>query len=275
MSTTGLGGLALGGGSGWIERQCGYTVDNLLAVEIVTADGRILTASEHEHPELFWGTRGGGGNFGVVTRFELRLHPIGPTVLGGMLLYPAAMAAGVLRNFRDVMAARPTRSARASRSSPRRPSRSCPRPLRGQPVVGVIVCYAGRAEDAEEALRPLREFGPPARRPRRADAVRGAAAADRRELPGRHAQPLDRRLPQRAAGRGDRGPVRASTGRCRPRSRRSSCSPAAAPPRACRTARWRSSERRRAVQRAHHVAVGGPGRRRREHRAGRASSARR
>ena len=89
VSTTGIGGLALGGGSGWIERSCGYTVDNLISVELVTADGSILTASEREHPDLFWGTRGGGGNLGVATRFELRLHRIGPTVLAGLLVYPA------------------------------------------------------------------------------------------------------------------------------------------------------------------------------------------
>ena len=94
----------LGGGSGWIERKCGYAVDNLLSVETVTADGRILTASESENPDLFWGTRGGGGNFGAVTSFEFQLHPIGPTVLGGMLVYPAPMASAVLANFRDVMA---------------------------------------------------------------------------------------------------------------------------------------------------------------------------
>ena len=143
MSTTGVSGLVLGGGSGWIERCCGYGVDNLVSVEIVTADGRILTASEHEHPDLFWATRGSGGNFGVATRFEFRLHPIGPTVLAGMLVYPAEMAAGVLRNFRDVMADAPDAigSGVALLTAPH--EEFVPEPVRGQPVIGVIVCYAG------------------------------------------------------------------------------------------------------------------------------------
>jgi len=162
VSTTGLGGLVLGGGSGWIERKCGYSVDNLVSVEIVTADGRILTASESENPDLFWGTRGGGGNFGVVTSFELRLHPIGPTILGGMLMYPASMAAAVLRNFRDAMAVAPDEvgSGVALLTAP--PEEFVPEPLRGQPAVGVIVCYAGPVEEGEDALRPLRNFGPAA-----------------------------------------------------------------------------------------------------------------
>jgi FAD binding domain-containing protein/berberine-like enzyme len=161
ISTTGLGGLVLGGGSGWIERACGYAVDNLLAVEIVTADGRILTASETENDELFWGTRGGGGNFGVATRFDLRLHPIGPTVLGGILLYPAAMASAVLRTFRDVMSGAPDAvgSGVALLTAP--PEPFVPEPLHGQPVIGMIVCHAGALDEGEGALRPLREFGPP------------------------------------------------------------------------------------------------------------------
>lgn len=162
MSTTGLGGLVLGAGSGWIERKCGYSVDNLLSVQTVTADGRILTASDSENSDLFWGTRGGGGNFGVVTSFEFRLHPIGPTVLGGMLLYPASMAPAVLRNFRDVMAdaADEVGSGIALLTAP--PAEFIPEPLRGQPAVGVILCHAGRLEHGEQALRALREFGPPA-----------------------------------------------------------------------------------------------------------------
>ena len=162
MSTTGIGGLVLGGGSGWIERLCGYAVDNLLSVEMVTADGRILTASETEHPDLFWGTRGGGGNFGVTTRFELRLHPIGPTVLAGLLLYPPAMAPAVLANFRDVMADAPDAVGAAVNLLTAPASEFVPEPVRGTPVVGVVVCHAGRVEDGERALRPLRAFGPPA-----------------------------------------------------------------------------------------------------------------
>ena len=162
VSTTGIGGLVLGGGSGWIERRCGYAVDNLSSVETVTADGRILTASESENPELFWATRGGGGNFGVVTSFELRLHELGPTVIGGMLLYPAATAAAVLGNFRDVMAAAPDEVGAGVAMLTAPPEDFVPEAVRGQPVVGVIACYAGPPEHAEEALRPLREFGPPA-----------------------------------------------------------------------------------------------------------------
>ena len=162
MSTTGLSGLALGGGSGWIERACGYTVDNILSVELVTADGEIVTASESENADLFWGVRGGGANLGVATAFELGLHPIGPNVLGGMLMYPAAMAGDVLRNFRDVMAAAPDEvgSGVALLTAPH--EEFVPEPVRGQPVVGVILCYAGPPEEGEQALRPLREFGPPA-----------------------------------------------------------------------------------------------------------------
>jgi FAD/FMN-containing dehydrogenase len=148
MSTTGVGGLVLGAGSGWIERKCGYTVDNLLSVETVTADGQIVTASEYGHPDLFWGSRGGGGNFGVATSFEFRLHPIGPTVLGGMLLYPAPMAAAVLRNFSDVMADAPDEvgAGVALLTAPTEPF--VPQPVRGRPVVGMIVCYAGPVEQA-------------------------------------------------------------------------------------------------------------------------------
>src|SRR3954465_7263381 len=107
MSDTGVGGLALGSGSGWLERKLGLTCDSLRSVQIVTADGSVQTASESESPELLWGTRGGGGNFGVVTEFEFDLHEVGPTVFGGILMYPGGMGPEVLRNFRDFIETAP------------------------------------------------------------------------------------------------------------------------------------------------------------------------
>src|SRR3954468_21813530 len=107
VSTTGVGGLSLGSGSGWLERAFGFTCDSLVSAEVVTAASEIVTASEESHPDLFWAIRGGGGNFGVVTEFTFDLHPLGPIVLGGMLLYPGVMAKEVLRNWRDFIADAP------------------------------------------------------------------------------------------------------------------------------------------------------------------------
>src|SRR5581483_10298725 len=162
MSTTGVAGLVLGSGSGWLERKLGLTADNLISVETVLADGSVVTASDRESPDLFWGTRGGGCNFGVVTSFELALHPIGPEIVGGMLMYPAPMAADVLANFRDVMREAPDEVGAAVALLTAPPEEFVPEPVRGQPVCGVVACYAGPVEEAGEALRPLREFGPPA-----------------------------------------------------------------------------------------------------------------
>src|SRR6266540_3661466 len=161
VTTTGIGGLALGSGSGWLERKLGFTCDNLLEAEVVTADGRKVVASADENPDLFWGLRGGGGNFGIVTAFHLRLHPIGPIVLGGMLMYPSAMARELVSFWRDFMLAAPDEvgSGLAFITAP--PEDFVPEPVRGQPVIGCILCYAGPVEDAERALAPLREFGPP------------------------------------------------------------------------------------------------------------------
>jgi hypothetical protein len=161
VTTTGIGGLALGSGSGWLERWLGYTCDNLLEAEVVTADGRQVVASLDENADLFWGLRGGGGNFGVVTAFKFQLHPVGPLVLGGMLLYPAVIAEDVVRFCRDYMMGAPDEvgSGMAFITAP--PEEFVPEPVLGQPVVGVIVCYAGDPDRGEEVLRPLREFGPP------------------------------------------------------------------------------------------------------------------
>src|SRR5690349_19043576 len=103
VTSTGIAGFILGSGSGWLERLHGLACDNLVSADVVTADGRVLTASADDNDELFWGLRGGGGNFGVVTEFEFRLHPLGPLVYGGLLMYPRDRAPEVARHFRDVM----------------------------------------------------------------------------------------------------------------------------------------------------------------------------
>lgn len=161
VTDTGIAGLALGSGSGWLERKLGYTCDNLVKAEVVTADGRQVVASDDENPDLFWALRGGGGNFGVVTAFHLRLHPVGPIVLGGMLGYPAAMAGDLVRFWRDFMLSAPDEvgSGLAFVTAP--PADFVPEPVRGKPIVGEIICYAGPVEEGQEVLRPLLEFGPP------------------------------------------------------------------------------------------------------------------
>ena len=158
VSTTGVAGLTLGSGSGWIERSFGLVCDNLVSVEVVTADGRVLVASDEENPELFWALRGGGGNFGVVTAFEFRLHPLGPVVFGGMLLFPAAVGGELVRFYRDFMHGAPDAvcSGLAFITAP--PEDFVPEPVRGQPVIGVVCCHTGSVEDGEEAFRPLREL---------------------------------------------------------------------------------------------------------------------
>jgi len=139
VSDTGIGGLLLGSGSGWLERKFGFTCDNLFKAEVVTADGRQVVASEDENPDLFWGLRGGGGNFGVVTAFHLRLHPVGPTVLGGQLMYPAPMAGDLLRFYRDFILSAPDEVCGGVAFITAPPEEFVPEPVRGQPVVGVVV----------------------------------------------------------------------------------------------------------------------------------------
>ena len=148
---TGIGGLTLGGGVGWLIRKYGMTIDNLLSCQIVTADGKVLTASASENADLFWALRGGGGNFGVVTSFEFQAHPVS-TVLGGFLLYPRAAALDVIRNFRDYIASAPDELT-AYCALLHGPD--------GSPLVGLICCYCGDLADGRRVLRPLRKFGSP------------------------------------------------------------------------------------------------------------------
>ncbi|MFW5943553.1 MAG: FAD-binding oxidoreductase, partial [Chloroflexota bacterium] len=161
VSETGLAGLTLGGGFGWLTRKYGFTADNLISAEVVTAGGRVLQASEDENADLFWGIRGGGGNFGVVTSFEYQLYPVGPTVLGGVLIHPMERAAELLRRYRDFAADAPRElgSLFVIRLAP--PAPFLPQAVHGKAVCGLIVCYAGDLEEGKRVLRPLREFGEP------------------------------------------------------------------------------------------------------------------
>lgn len=162
VTHTGIAGLTLGGGSGWLERKLGFTVDNLISADAVTADGQFVRASEEENEDLFWGIKGGGGNFGVVTSFEYRLHPVGPIVLGGMLMYPAERAGEVLRFYRDFIAEAPDELGGACAFVTAPPEPFVPEPVQGSQVFAVVVCYFGSIEEGEEAIRPLKEFEPPA-----------------------------------------------------------------------------------------------------------------
>jgi FAD/FMN-containing dehydrogenase len=161
ISHTGVGGLTLGGGIGWLMRKHGLTIDNLLVADVVTADGELLQASEDEHSDLFWALRGGGGNFGVVASFEFRLHPLGPDVLAGPILWKADDAADVLHFYRDFIRNAPEELGTVVRFGTAPPLSVIPEDLHWRPVILVGVFYAGAVEDAESAIRPLRSFGRP------------------------------------------------------------------------------------------------------------------
>jgi FAD/FMN-containing dehydrogenase len=162
VTHTGLAGLTLGGGIGWIQRRYGLTVDQLLSVELITAEGERVTASETENPDLFWGVRGGGGNFGVVTEFEFRLSQVGPTVVAGPVFWPISEAAEVLRFYREWIAEAPDElmTIVIHRKAP--PLPFVPTELHGELVIAVICCYAGPVEEGERAVAPLKAFGSPA-----------------------------------------------------------------------------------------------------------------
>jgi hypothetical protein len=151
VGTTGIAGLTLGGGQGWLASKHGLTLDNLLSVDVVTADGQVLRASATENDDLFWGLRGAGANFGVATSFEYRLHPLGQ-VLGGMVVYPLAQARDVLRFYREFTSSQPDElvTYAALLTTPD-----------GIQVVAMISCYAGDISQGEQALAPLRSFGSP------------------------------------------------------------------------------------------------------------------
>ena len=151
VSTTGIAGLTLGGGLGWLNGRYGLACDNLISAEVATADGRLLRASAAQHDDLFWGIRGGGGNFGVVTSFEFQLHPVG-LVLAGGLSYPLEMAPQLLRFYDEFVKAAPDALSTAA---------SVALGPTGEPAVSIAVCYCGPIEEGERLLRPLRRFRQP------------------------------------------------------------------------------------------------------------------
>ncbi len=161
MTTTGVAGFVLGSGSGWLERKHGLACDNLISARVVTADGRVVTASETENADLFWGLRGGGGNFGVVTEFELRLHPVGPTIYGGILLYPREQALDLVTHFRDFAANAPREFAGGCIFMTAPPAPFVPDDFHGRPVVNVFVAWFGDLDEGPAGIAPLREFGTP------------------------------------------------------------------------------------------------------------------
>jgi FAD/FMN-containing dehydrogenase len=152
--------LTLGGGSGWLERSFGLACDNLRAVDLVTADGRQVTASETEHSDLFWALHGGGGNFGVVTAFEFNLHPVGPIVQAGLLIWPGDAGTDVARAFRNYAFGAPDELGTALVFLTGPPEPFMPEHLQGTPVVGIGVCWAGDPADGEAAIAPFRDLQP-------------------------------------------------------------------------------------------------------------------
>src|SRR5918998_5203681 len=150
---TGIAGLTLGGGHGWLMRQYGLTCDNLLSVDVVTADGRLVKASATENPDLFWGLRGGGGNFGIVTEFEFRLHPLDPIVLAGPIFWPIEESPSVLRFYRDWIADAPDELMTIVLHRKAPPLEFVPPELHGKLVVAVACCYAGPTEEGMKVVR--------------------------------------------------------------------------------------------------------------------------
>ena len=161
VTHTGIAGLTLGGGIGWLMRRHGLTVDQLIRAEMVTVEGEVIHASQAENPELFWGLRGGGGNFGIVTEFEFALQPVGPTVVAGPVFWPMEDSPAVMRFYREWIADAPDElmTIVVHRKAP--PLPLVPAHLHGKPIVGVVCCHCGSVPDGEAAVLPLKAFGAP------------------------------------------------------------------------------------------------------------------
>ena len=160
VTTTGVGGFTTGGGYGWTSSKHGLTCDNLLSAEVVLADGRVVTASEHENADLFWGIRGGGGNFGIVTEFEYRLHPLGPIVLAGLALWPIERAPEVVRAWRDYVDGAPDELSTACVVITAPPEPFVPESMQGQVALGMAAMYVGDPDAGAKVMQPLKDLRP-------------------------------------------------------------------------------------------------------------------
>jgi FAD/FMN-containing dehydrogenase len=161
VSSTGVAGFTLGGGIGWLMRRHGLACDNLVGADVVTADGRFVHASADENPDLFWGLRGGGGNFGVVTSFEFQLHRVGPTILAGPIFYPGDQAAEVLRRFWDYASTLPDEMTTLASLASAPPLPFLPVEVHGKPIVIIVGVYPGSPDDGMDLAAPLRTLGTP------------------------------------------------------------------------------------------------------------------
>jgi FAD/FMN-containing dehydrogenase len=160
VTTTGIGGFTTGGGYGWTSSKYGLACDNLISAQVVLADGSVVTANEQQNEDLFCGIRGGGGNFGIVTEFEFRLHDLGPIVLAGLALWPIDRASEVIRGWRDYVDSAPDELSTACVVVTAPPEEFVPDHLKGQVVVGIAAMYVGDPEEGASVVQPLRDLMP-------------------------------------------------------------------------------------------------------------------
>lgn len=161
VSNTGIAGLTLGGGFGYLTRRFGWSCDNVLSMEVVAADGRVVRASEKQHADLFWGLRGGGGNFGAVTSFEYRLHPVGPEVMAGAIAWGAESAHDVCEMYRTLIEQAPPELTCVAVLRMAPPAPWLPKDVHGKPIVALVVCHSGPVEEGETLVAPIKAFGSP------------------------------------------------------------------------------------------------------------------
>src|SRR5688572_31669709 len=161
VSLTGIAGLTLGGGFGYLTRRWGWTSDNVTGMDVVTADARLVRASSDENADLFWGLRGGGGNFGVVTGIDYALYPVGPEIVGGLVAWPQSEAPKVLELYRTLCEKAPPELTLVAILRPAPAAPWLPKEVHGTPIIAILACYSGRPEDGEKLVAPIKAFGKP------------------------------------------------------------------------------------------------------------------